>query len=71
MASKALNDKNHPPTPEVLQTVKGILYLFAGILASTSVSLSPMCITIDSEISMGAGTGSSASFSVACKFLSG
>nr|QBB20038.1 mevalonate kinase [Dendroctonus rhizophagus] len=58
-------EENPSRSREAYQTVEAILYLLAGILSSTSVSLSPMCITIDSEISMGAGTGSSASLSVA------
>ncbi|ERL95469.1 hypothetical protein D910_12731 [Dendroctonus ponderosae] len=65
VAVEALMNINPAPNRAVVQTVMGVLYLFAGILSSTSVSLCPMRIIIDSDISMGAGTGSSASFSVA------
>ncbi|KAH1018387.1 hypothetical protein HUJ05_006172 [Dendroctonus ponderosae] len=70
VAVEALMNINPAPNRAVVQTVMGVLYLFAGILSSTSVSLCPMRIIIDSDISMGAGTGSSASFSVASLFIS-
>lgn len=62
-----LSDKNNPPDVAVVKAVKCMFYLLSGIFSSTTVILKPMCIIIDSELSMGAGTGSSASLSVASK----
>ncbi|KAL1502558.1 hypothetical protein ABEB36_007683 [Hypothenemus hampei] len=66
---KLLENKNHPVDIKTNKAVKNLFYLLSAILGSTKVILTPLCITIDSELSMGAGTGSSASFSVALAAL--
>ncbi|XP_066257941.1 uncharacterized protein Mvk isoform X2 [Euwallacea similis] len=65
VADYLLKDNINPVDIITSKAVKGMFYLFSGILASTNIILKPLCIIIDSELSMGAGTGSSASFSVA------
>ncbi|XP_066149241.1 uncharacterized protein Mvk isoform X2 [Euwallacea fornicatus] len=65
VADSLLKDKINPVDVITFKAIKSMFYLFSGILASTNITLNPLCITIDSELSMGAGTGSSASFSVA------
>ncbi|XP_030754812.1 mevalonate kinase [Sitophilus oryzae] len=48
-----------------LKSIKCLFYFISGILSSTVVKLKPLLICVDSDLKMGAGTGSSASFSVA------
>ncbi|CAG9791273.1 unnamed protein product [Diatraea saccharalis] len=57
------------PNFDVLPTnqknsLRSFLYLFSGIIGSTNVMVKSMDISIGSELTIGAGTGSSASFAV-------
>lgn len=57
------------PNFDVLPTnqknsLRGFLYLFSAIIGSTSLVVKSMDISIGSELTIGAGTGSSASFAV-------
>ncbi|KAL4715292.1 hypothetical protein ACJJTC_010862, partial [Scirpophaga incertulas] len=45
-------------------SLRGFLYLFAGIIGSTNLAVKSLDISIGSELTIGAGTGSSASFAV-------
>ncbi|CAH1118536.1 unnamed protein product [Phaedon cochleariae] len=50
--------------PSEIVTVKSMMYLIAGILGSVNVELKPAAIVVSTDLEIGAGTGSSASFLV-------
>lgn len=56
------NFKNLPTNQQ--NSLRSFLYVFSGIFGSTSLSVCAMEISMGSELTIGAGTGSSASFAV-------
>ncbi|XP_076255592.1 mevalonate kinase isoform X2 [Rhynchophorus ferrugineus] len=56
------NGHNNPG----VNALKVLFYFLSGIISSTNVKLNPLCIYVETDLEMGAGTGSSASFCVAC-----
>ncbi|KAF7270469.1 hypothetical protein GWI33_016574 [Rhynchophorus ferrugineus] len=55
------NGHNNPG----VNALKVLFYFLSGIISSTNVKLNPLCIYVETDLEMGAGTGSSASFCVA------
>lgn len=47
-----------------LNSLLSLLYLYFGIMHSSKTTIKPLIITVETELSLGSGTGSSASFMV-------
>lgn len=47
-----------------LNSLLSLLYLYFGIIYSSKTTIKPLIITVETELSLGSGTGSSASFMV-------